>query len=532
MAVWTSRLGQLWVHVAGAMFSRFRKRSSCCVFAPLVLVLRLISSAWGAGEGQLDLNVIDQDTGKPVPCRMHLKTAAGRPKIPKKVAAWDDHFVVPGKISLKLPLGSYIFEIERGPEYPLRTGHFTINRFAEDSKDVPMKRFVDMSADGWWSGDLDVQRSPKDIQLLMQAEDLHVATLTTWSNDRSEWSEHEPPKQPLVNFDRNRWCHLLAGQHVRPGGTLLYLNLPRPMKLDDPASEFPPIAALAQRIHKQPEAWVDISRPYWWDLPMLVANGQIDSIQIANSNLGRSKVVNVETGGSPRDKDLYASAQGSTLWSQDIYFHLLNCGLRIPPSAGSGSGVAPNPVGYNRMYVHVEAPMTWEKWWENFRAGRVTVTNGPLMRPEVHGQFPGYVFTAEAGTQVDLEIGLTLSLRDPITYMEIVKDARVEHLIRFDQYKGTGRLPKVKFDRSGWFLVRAVADVAGTYRFAMTAPYYVEIGGRQSISKRSAQFFLDWVVQRARQVHLDDAPQQTEVLQAHRKARDFWKDILTKANVE
>ena len=36
-------------------------------------------------------------------------------------------------------------------------------------------------------------------------------------------------------------------------------------------------------------------------------------------------------------------------WTQDIYYALLNCGLRIPPSAGSASGVLPNPVGYNRV---------------------------------------------------------------------------------------------------------------------------------------------------------------------------------------
>ena len=44
---------------------------------------------------------------------------------------------------------------------------------------------------------------------------------------------------------------------------------------------------------------------------------------------------------------------GNGYWSQEIYYHLLNCGLRLPPSAGSASGVLPNPVGYNRVYVHV-----------------------------------------------------------------------------------------------------------------------------------------------------------------------------------
>ena len=42
--------------------------------------------------------------------------------------------------------------------------------------------------------------------------------------------------------------------------------------------------------------------------------------------------------------------------------------LRIPPSAGSGSGEAPNPVGYNRVYVHLDGDFSYQSWWKNFRA--------------------------------------------------------------------------------------------------------------------------------------------------------------------
>ena len=90
----------------------------------------------------------------------------------------------------------------------------------------------------------------------------------------------------------------------------------------------------------------------------------------------------------------------------------------------------------------------------------------------------------------------------------------------------------MKFDQSGWFLIRAVTDLSRTHRFAMTGPYYVQIGYEKRISKSSAQFFLDWVYERARQIQLDDPEQQKAVLQWHRKARDFWKDLLSKANAE
>ena len=310
----------------------------------------------------------DRETGKPIACRMHLKNAAGRPKLPAKVPVWDDHFLIPGQISLKLPLGSYTFELERGPEYTVTTGHFLINKFADDSKAVDLHRFVNMSADGWWSGDLDVRRSPREIETIMEAEDLHVAELVTWWNENNLWAKLGRPKEVLLRMNDDRYCQMMAGEHDRPGGRLLYFNLPEPLDLGSSEAEFPPTFHYLQQVRKSPGAWVNLSKPYWWDLPMLVALGQIDSIQVANSSLCRSRVLGDETGGKPRNVQRYAGkTSGNVLWSQYIYFQLLECGLRIPPSAGSGSGVSPNPAGYNRVYVHVNGEFTYEKWWEGLR---------------------------------------------------------------------------------------------------------------------------------------------------------------------
>jgi hypothetical protein len=265
---------------------------------------------------------------------------------------------------------------------------------------------------------------------------------------------------------------------------------------------------------------------------MLVAAGQIDSIELAHSHICRDGTVNDESDGKPRDRKRYASYRGNAEWSQDIYFRLLECGLRIPPTAGSGSGLALNPVGQNRVYVHVDGALSYPDWWNNLRAGRVFITNGPLMKPTVDGELPGHVFQGERGTKLELEIGLTFSTRDPITYLEIIKNGKVEHEVRFEDYAKGGRLPKLTFDRSGWFLVRAVTDVPRTYRFAMTGPYFVEMGYQRRVSKRAAQFFLDWENERTRQIKLADPQQQREILEYHRQARDFWQDLVSKANAE
>jgi hypothetical protein len=66
----------------------------------------------------------------------------------------------------------------------------------------------------------------------------------------------------------------------------------------------------------------------------------------------------------------------------------------------------------------------------------------------------------------------------------------------------------------------------------MTGPYYVRVGYGPRISRRSAQFFLDWVYERARQIKLDDPAQHRAVVEYHRRARDFWKDLLERANAD
>ena len=81
-------------------------------------------------------------------------------------------------------------------------------------------------------------------------------------------------------------------------------------------------------------------------------------------------------------------------------------------------------------------------------------------------------------------------------------------------------------------LVRAVTNNPKTFRFASTGPYYVEIGYERRVSKASAQFFLDWVFERARRIKLDDPEQQEELMASHKAARDYWQKKVAEANAE
>jgi hypothetical protein len=499
----------------------------------VVCAAGLPSPAWGARGGEFTLRIVDSETKQPIAARMHLKDQRKRPVQPPDVPFWKDHFAVDGEITFKLKTGHYTFEIERGPEYRMFTGYFEIRDDAKDARTVELQRFADLAKAGWYSGDLHVHRPLKDIELLMRADDLYVCPVITWWRNKSR---NVAPPKPLVGltpFGQNRFFHGGAGEDEREGGALLYFNLEQPLELADATAEYPTPAKFLLDAKQQPGAHVDIEKPFWWDVPVWLASGRVDSIGLAHNHLWREGLLDNEAWGKPRDRTLYPPPAGIGRWSETIYHHLLNAGLRIPPSAGSASGVLPNPVGYNRVYVHCGEKMDYDQWFKNLRAGKVVVTNGPLMDVSVEGERPGHVFQCDPDTQREFEITLTLSTRERIEYLEIIQNGRPLHTIRLEEYRDSkGRLPKVPFTESGWFLLRVVTNNQDTHRFASTGPFYVEFDYQPRISCESAQFFLDWVVERAHQIKLADPAQRTDVLRYHRAARDFWQKRVESANAD
>jgi hypothetical protein len=501
------------------------------------LSLASVASSGAAPEaadaGRVVLTVVADATGKPVPCRVHLRDAAGKPQRAGTLPFWFDHFSCVGTAELSLPPGKYTYEIERGPEFRPISGSFTLEARGEKKVVARLQRLADMAKEGWWSGELHIHRPVEDIELLAAAEDLHVAPVITWWNNRNLWATKPLPEVPLRRFDGDRYSFLLAGEDEREGGALLYFHLPRPLSIAGAAREHPSPLQFVAEARKHKGAWIDIEKPFWWDMPVWVASGQVDSIGLANNHMCRDRMSEKEAWGKPRIVERLPPPLGNGFWTQEIYYHLLDCGVRLPPSAGSASGVLPNPVGYDRVYVHLGPELKYDAWWEGLRAGRSFVTNGPLLRVRADGHLPGHVFTAAAGKEVRIELTADLTSHDPIRFVEIVQNGRVVRRVPAADLRRTGSLGTVSFTASGWFLVRAIADNPKTFRFASTAPFYVEVGdSKRRISRGSARFFVEWVRERAGRVKFDDATQREEVLRHHEAAQRFWEDILSRANAE
>src|SRR5262249_2852721 len=189
------------------------------------------------------------------------------------------------------------------------------------------------------------------------------------------------------------------------GGALLFFSLGRPLSIAHASREVPSGLEFAAEARKTPGCWIDAEKPFWWDFPAWVAHGAVDSVGIANNHMNRRGMYKGdEAWGRPRDKARLKGPRGNGYYSQEIYYELLECGLRLPPSAGSASGVLPNPVGYNRVYVKVGDDRSYPAWWSALRAGRSFVTNGPLLRVEAGGSPPGHVFRTDAAHPLTLPL--------------------------------------------------------------------------------------------------------------------------------
>ena len=479
-------------------------------------------------DGVLTLNVANEQTGEPLAARLKLTNARGRPvrTRPEGAAVLKDGIYFAGDVALKLPRGEYQFLLEAGPEYRTRPGRFTISRRSQGEQQVTLLRRVDMVGEGYRAGDLDVQLPLDKLLMAMTARGVHFAPATTIENDAGRCRTLKAVQGQPGQADAERQFGPWAALDHRSGGSLLLVGGKQAYDVCKLAADASSLETL--RAGRDAEACNIAVSPCAWDLPLWVASGQLDAIAIVNRFTGADRARDKSKNRRLSQDKRYRGRQGEARWGEAIFHHLLNCGIRIPPAAGSGAGANNNPIGANRTYVHCGETFSPGAWLAGLKAGRTFVTNGPLLRTQVQGHPPGRVFELEKGETRDFQIALNLAFYEQaqVDYLEIIKDGTVAHEVRLDELaKQAGQLPPVSFDGSGWFLVRAVTNEPAYYQFASTGPYYVEANYEPRISRQSVQFFLDWISE-AEQRAGAGSPAQAE----WQAARRFWQDLFDRAN--
>ncbi len=488
----------------------------------------------GQEQGVLHLHITD-DTGQNIACRVHLKAPDGQAVRGGTLPFWNDHFSCLGDVQFPLKPGEYTYEVERGPEFDRVIGQVSIVGRRTSRVDLRLQRICHLRAQGWYSGDLHIHRPIEDVPLLMEAEDLDFGPVITWWNKPAPDARHHA--KTVFRLDDGRIYTSMAGEDERQGGALLYFGLNQPLDLAVDSREYPsPMDFVGKAQSLRDDVWIDIEKPFWWDVPSWLASGQMHSIGLANNHMCRSQMYEDEAWGHPRDEARLPAPRGNGFWSQEIYYHVLNSGLRLPPSAGSASGVLPNPVGYNRVYTFLgEQPFTRDSWFQALRDGRCFVTNGPLLQAQLNESLPGTVLQVDGKKQTQSSIQIELVSNDPIDVIEILYNGRTIKQIPGRDQRRIQIATDIHLDQPGWVIIRALAAVDHTFRFASTAPWYVEFPAQPRLIRRSSvAFFQEWERDRIEQIReaIPDEGQRESVLAWHRQALEFWDEQMRAANAD
>lgn len=490
----------------------------------LLTLLLLLQLAQSASSAVLRIHITDE-TGKPVWTRLEVYGPEGKKRLPAKAilsaraenpeSGYRSSFVVLGECTIQTDIGAHRVIAEHGLEYERFEKSVDVTAKGAELR-IQLKPWIRARDRGWWSGDLHVHRPPEDVSALALAEDLNLSVVFTMWNAANLWAGKLVPADPVMRISPNHLATLMNAEDERGGGAWMMHQIPEPLLVPS-ARWFPPGMRFVRLARTRRAAgatfpWFELEKLIWWEAPVMMALEPPDSIGTLNNHFQQYGMLDSEAWGRPRDREHYPGFAGFAAYANELYYRYLNLGFRIPASAGSASGVLPNPVGYNRVYVPLgQLPFTVENWYRALRQGQGFVTNGPML----------FFNAAERNGRVTGSVEI-LS-RDIVDRVEFIANGQVLRSDAIDskQWKGT-----FAFDvgNHSWIAARCFVKGSPGVRMAHSSPMW--LSGKWD-ARRDARYFLEWVEELIAQTKSDPMRFKTpgeleKILNLYDQARQFY----------
>jgi hypothetical protein len=380
------------------------------------------------GTNWVHTTVLDDETGKPVPCRVHFRAPNGIPYAPhghhvhvnSNNGTWHidvggdvrlgqvSYAYIDGKCQGWLPRGEVIVDVARGYEYePLRTT-VRVDRGTRELT-LRLKRWIHLNRERCFSGDTHVHfLSTQGGELEARGEDLNVVNLlqSQWGHlftNTEEWTGRphvSPDGQTIVYATQENRQHLL--------GHLTLLGLKEPVM--PWCSDGPGEAELGGTLETTLSQWADACH---------AQGGTVVIPHLPNPNC--EPAVLIATG----------RADAAEMLTHSPYFHLeyyryLNAGYRLPLVGGTDKMTADVPVGIYRTYVTLppDQEFTYDNWCAALRGGNTFLSGGPILNFTVEGRPPGSTVRIPPGGGT-VEVTAVARSIFPIHTLQVVQGGQV-----------------------------------------------------------------------------------------------------------
>ncbi len=484
----------------------------------------------GRQEVLVEGEIVDDASSKALPARLYIRSANGTWQFPKSAStsgsairyerrsgfntnATEMHTTLsahPFRIEL-LP-GRYTFTIERGKEFFPESRAVVVER-GLPKQTFRLRRWVNMNEQGWYSGDTHNHRDPAELPNVMLAEDVNVGlpmvdwttTSTAAPSTNGRGFKGNFGNGPVQIDATHAWQPrnteyeiFTTGTKSHTLGALLILN--HRTRFDQPVF---PLQAIAEKARAE-GALLDLEKHNWpWSLA-LVPLLNVDLFELANNHHWQVEF-GVRNWAEPAPAWMKLpdagtgidSERGWTLYGFQTYYTLLNCGFRLRPAAGTANGVHPVPLGFSRVYVHLDEPFSFDAWMRGLAAGRSFVTTGPMMFAKVDGQWPG-TNALPSHPSMRHELECNVLSEQPLETIELIVNGVVTQRFEPQNTKANAGSFESKISTqfnpktSSWLVWRCFEKRPNNrFRFAHTAPWHFEVPG-QPLRPRRAE--ADWLV--------------------------------------
>ena len=459
--------------------------------------------------------IVDEATGQPVAARLYVKSDRGiwhfaEPATSDgRVIRYEKQNWINSKsqefhssisahpFRLRLPPGTYQLTVERGKEYLPWSKEITVTSDMEPLS-IRLHRWIDMASRGWYSGDTHVHRPIRQIGVPMLADDVNVALpmvywttrseLTAELGDRTDRDDSRLPSE-VISIDathaiwpkNTEWEIFAVNGKPHTLGALFAMNHKTPFEVS-----IPPVRKVLEQARRE-GAFLDMDKhdwPFAIALPPLLGNEL--TYELANNHMWRTEFAfsNWNTPAPPWMNVGDGKSGGEKEWiefTHQTYWALLNCGLRLQPTAGTATGVHPVPIGFGRVYVHTPGVFQYDRWIEGLKRGDSFVTTGPMLFVRPSGDSLAAV--VEADGPVESVEWVINGVAQPATLKSNVSNS-----------DGTVRLETAiesKFRSTTWVALRAwQKSENGRWRFAHSAPQWFDVPNQPIRPTDAQQKFL------------------------------------------
>jgi hypothetical protein len=468
--------------------------------------------------------------------------------------------------SIDLPPGNYTVALAGGPEYQAQTKEFQVTEDSPGELTLQLKRWIDPSKLGWYSGDTHVHAAgcahyknpaegvlPSDMMRQIVGEKLNVGSVLTWGPDyyyqKQFFSSHDDPLSTVCN--RMHYDLEVSGFPSSHAGHLVLLGLkdqdyPGTKKIEDwPTWDLP----ILKWAHDQ-GAVVGFAHSGWG---LQVADDKIPSFQMPSfDGIGANEYIVDVT--QPNAVDFLSIGDTPLVWELSSWYHTLNIGFRTRIVGETDFPcITDARVGQARSYVKLDGPLSYASWLAGLKAGRSYVSDGRthLMDFKVNGVEVGthdseVNLPARGGIHVTVRVAALLdALHDqsmksrpydqkPYWTVERARigesnEIAVELVVNGTavarkQVVADGAVRDVAFDvpieKSSWVALRVLAA-------AHTNPVFVTVGGKPiRASHASAEWALTSVHQCWSQKSARiSASEQNAARTAYDKAQEVYKRL-------